>query len=426
MVEILHIDPAAEEDRFARFRLIGWWDQKRLRAARVLVIGAGALGNEIIKNLALLGVGNVFVADRDRIELSNLSRSVLFRTADCGRSKAEVAAERARELFPEMRVQEFSGNIVYDLGLGIYRWADVVIGGLDNREARVAINQAAAKMGRPWIDGAIERLDGVARVFDAATGPCYECTMSETDWKMLAARRSCALLTRDEMEMGKVPTTPTTSSVIAGIQTQEAVKLLHGLPTIAGQGFVFDGTHHQSYLVSYSRLEDCPSHDAMSPIEELPWSIPETTAGEFLERVRSDLGPAAVVEVNHDLLASLTCPKCDATVERYASLGKVTEAEGLCPKCGTPCTPNMYHTIGDDAPLDKTLHELGVPLWDVLTGRSGEEQRFYEFAGDLKRVLGKLAAAESSGVAGVEQSDPPAHWGLLAVDPSHPSLHGNW
>ena len=66
----------------------------------MLVVGAGALGNEIIKNLALLGVGRVFVADRDRIERSNLSRSVLFREADCGRSKAEVAAERARELFP--------------------------------------------------------------------------------------------------------------------------------------------------------------------------------------------------------------------------------------------------------------------------------------------------------------------------------------
>jgi adenylyltransferase/sulfurtransferase len=396
MAETLHIDPAAEEDRFDRFRLIGWWDQERLRAARVVVIGAGALGNEIIKNLALLGVGQLFVADRDRIERSNLSRSVLFREADCGRSKAEVAAERARELYPEMRVQAFDGNVVYDLGLGVFRWADVIIGGLDNREARVAINQAAAKLGKPWIDGAIERLDGVARVFDAATGPCYECTMSDVDWKMLAARRSCALLTRDEMEMGRVPTTPTTSSVIAGIQAQEAVKLLHGLPTIAGQGFVFDGTNHQSYLVTYSRLEDCPSHDVMSPIDELPWSVTDTTAGQLLERVRSDLGADAVVEVNQELLKSLTCPACDETYPRRASLGKVTEAEGLCLKCGGPCAPNMYHTIGADGPLDKTLKDLGVPLWDVLAGRNGRQQRFYEFTGDRERVLEILANGSSS------------------------------
>jgi len=396
MAEVLHIDPAAEEDRFARFRLIGWWDQARLRDARVLVIGAGALGNEILKNLSLLGVGNVFVADRDRIELSNLSRSVLFRADDCGRSKAQVAAQRARELFPEMHTQSFDGNVVYDLGLGIYRWADVIIGGLDNREARVAINQAAAKMGRPWIDGAIERLDGVARVFDAATGPCYECTMSEVDWKMLAVRRSCALLTRDEMELGKVPTTPTTSSVIAGIQTQEAVKLLHGLDTIAGQGFVFDGTNHQSYLVSYSRLEDCPSHDAMSPIEELPWSVAKTTAGEFLDRVRADLGANAMIELNHELLSSLTCPECRESFPKYASLGKVTEAEGVCPRCGAACAPNMYHTIDSGKVLDKALHELGVPLWDVLTGRNGEELRHYEFAGDRERVLGALHAGATS------------------------------
>jgi molybdopterin/thiamine biosynthesis adenylyltransferase len=394
MSDELRIDLAAEDDRFARFRLISWWDQERLERARVLVVGAGALGNEIIKNLALLGIGRVFVADRDRIEMSNLSRSVLFRSADCGRGKAEVATERARDLFPAMRLHAFEGNIVYDLGLGVYRWADVVIGALDNREARVAINQAAAKVGKPWVDGAIERLDGVARVFDPATGPCYECTMSETDWKMLAARRSCALLSRDEMELGRVPTTPTTASVIAGIQVQEAVKMLHGLPTMAGKGFVFEGMHHQSYMVNYSRLDDCPSHDEMTGIEVLPWSIAEATVGRILERVQADLGPRAVVEVNHDLLSSLTCDTCHETRPHFASLGKVTEAEGRCPKCGANCTPNVYHTLDANSPLDQTLYELGVPLWDVLVGRSGLEQRFYEFAGDRARVLGTLAECE--------------------------------
>ena len=81
--------------------------------------------------------------------------------------------------------------------------------------------------------------------------------MGENDWKMLEARRSCALLSRGEMEQGKFPTTPTTASIVAGIQVQEAVKYLHGLETISGQGFIFDGTFHQSYLVSYTRKADC-------------------------------------------------------------------------------------------------------------------------------------------------------------------------
>src|SRR5262249_42753272 len=156
---------------------------------------------------------------------------------------------------------------------------------------------------KPWIDGAIERLDGVARVFDPATGPCYECTMSDVDWKMLEARRSCALLSRQELEEGKVPTTPTTAAVIAGIQRQEAVKFLHGLETLSGQGFVFDGMRHESYLVTYTRKEDCPAHDAFEPIEPLGWRVAETLVAQFLDRVRTDLGPEAVIETNQDLLA---------------------------------------------------------------------------------------------------------------------------
>lgn len=393
MNDTIRISSWEDQDRFARFRLISWWDQHRLSQAKVLVIGAGALGNEILKNLALLGVGNVLVADLDTVENSNLSRSVLFRAEDCGRPKVEVAAERARDIFPDQKLQTFHGNVVYDLGLGAYRWADIILGGLDNREARVAINQAASKLGKVWIDGAIERLEGVARVFDPADGPCYECTMSDIDWKMLQARRSCALLARDEMEQGKVPTTPTTSAVIAGIQTQEAVKYLHGMPVLRGQGFIFDGMHHQNYVVTYARNEDCAAHEAFSEIVELDWSTATTKAGKLLARVRADLGADAVIETNQDLLASLYCPKCDHWTPHYASLGKITEAHGRCPQCSEPRTPKFYHTIcdTDEAVLDRTLEELGIPPWDILTGRSGLDELHYAFNGDRTRVLGPLS-----------------------------------
>src|SRR5947199_2949019 len=104
---------AATEDRFHRFKLIGWWDQKKLADAKVLVIGAGALGNEIIQNLALLGIGHILVADLDRIENSNLSRSVLYRAADNGQYKATVAARAAKEIYPDIKAHAFNGNVVY-------------------------------------------------------------------------------------------------------------------------------------------------------------------------------------------------------------------------------------------------------------------------------------------------------------------------
>ena len=276
---------APRDDRFHRFSLIGWWDQQKLRAAKVLVIGAGALGNEIVKNLALLGVGNILIADMDRIENSNLSRSVLYRASDNGKYKAEVAAKAAREIYPDLRSHAFVGNVVHDLGLGVFRWADVVLGGLDNREARLSINRACWKTNRTWIDGAIEQIAGTARVF-APDGPCYECTMSETDWKLLQMRRSCNLLSRPEMETGKTPTTPTISSIIAGVQCQEAVKILHGIGTMQGRGIVFDGLSTDAYPVEYQRKPDCYSHETLEQIIALDASAGSITARDLLAEAR--------------------------------------------------------------------------------------------------------------------------------------------
>src|SRR4051794_40919290 len=224
------------EDRFDRLRRIDWWDQEKLVSARILVIGAGALGNEILKNLALLGIGNVFIADLDRIEASNLSRSVLFRDEDVGRTKASVAADAVRGIYPEIRVSHFTGDAIFDLGLGVFRWADLVIAGLDNREARLHVNRCCFRVGRPWIDAATEALRGVVRVFVPPSSPCYECTMSASDWHALKERRGCAGLQAAIPEPGRVPTTPITASILGAVQVQEALKLLHGLPSLAGKG----------------------------------------------------------------------------------------------------------------------------------------------------------------------------------------------
>src|SRR6478736_1926092 len=130
------------EERFSRLRAIEWWDQEKVAAARILVIGAGALGNEVIKNLALLGVGHILIVDMDRIEASNLSLSVLFLEKYEGQFKASTAARAAREIYPGIDAQSIDGNLLADVGLGHFRWAQVVIGALDNREARVFTNSS--------------------------------------------------------------------------------------------------------------------------------------------------------------------------------------------------------------------------------------------------------------------------------------------
>ena len=371
-----------EESRFQRFSLIGWWDQEKLRNAKVLVVGAGALGNEIVKNLALLGIGNILIADLDRIENSNLSRSVLYRKEDNGASKAETAARSAKEIYPEMNVRAFHGNVLHDFGAGVYHWADVVLGGLDNREARLSINRNCLKLNKPWIDGAIEQISGVARVFEP-DGPCYECTMSEMDWVLLNKRRSCNLLTRSEMELGKTPTTSTISSIIAGVQCQEAVKLLHGMETIAGKGFVFNGISADSYLIEYQRKEDCWSHDTADRVISLERSVRDMTVRELLETARKDLGTSVQLEFNQEILEKMTCAPCGEETEAFIPFGKATAENAICPKCGKNRILKTFFTVtGEETWLDRTLKQCGLPFFDIVWARTESELIGYEMSAD--------------------------------------------
>lgn len=382
-----------EEDRYSRLRLIPWWDQPQLAQSRVLVVGAGALGNEILKNLALLGVRRVVVVDMDRIELTNLSRSILYRSDDVGKLKAEAAAASYRALLADAMVQPLVASITTECGLGIFDWADVVIAGLDNREARLWINRAAWKMNRPWLDGAIEGINGVVRVFLPGQAPCYECTLGEVDWAILERRMSCNLLAHREDAAGKVPTTPTISSIIAGIEVQEAVKLVHGLPVLAGRGFVFEGLNHTSYPVSYSENPECMSHYTLPELVRLPESSMEWTLDGLLERVRADLASKdAVIEFSRDVIHRLQCVTCGWSEDRFAALGSVHWDEGVCARCGARAVVESLHGYsGDDALGVRHLHELGLPLFDVFVGRSEQREIGYLIDGDREAVLGAAA-----------------------------------
>lgn len=379
-----------EEDRYSRLRLIPWWDQDRLKNATIMVVGAGAIGNELIKNLTLLGIGRILVFDMDDIENTNLTRSILYRRSDVGRYKAEVAVERAMEINPDVKAKAFVSNIIDDVGLGVFRRMDVVLGGLDNREARLHINQSCYKVNRPWIDGAIEALNGFARVFVPGQGACYECTMTETDWMLINKRKSCALLTHEQMNEGKIPTTPTSSSVIAGIQVQEMLKLLHadrGLPTLAGKGYVFNGLTHDSYVVEYQEKPDCMSHDTYEEIVEMPRSVATTTIEAVLHQVKSELGEKAVVELDREVATIATCD-CGAHKDLFIPVHKLKGAMLTCPKCGKQMTFESKHSFnGDESYIGKTFAEIGVPPLHIISGRVGMNIKHYEFTGDVDYVF---------------------------------------
>jgi molybdopterin/thiamine biosynthesis adenylyltransferase len=377
-----------DDDRYSRLRLISWWEQEKLRQAQVLVVGAGALGNEVLKNLALLGVGRIVVIDLDAIEDSNLTRSVLFRARDRGQPKALAAAAAARDINPDVQVRAIRGNVMTDLGLGLFAAMDVVIGCLDNREARLWVNRCCWKVGKPWIDGGIQEISGVVKVFQPPDSACYECAMTENDYRLINLRYSCPLLRREDLLAGKVPTAPTIASMIAGLQVQEALKLLHGMPVKSGGALVFNGVANSFYYTNYQRRDDCLSHEHYGEVVELPLGN-NATAAELFAAVQSHFPHDAslALELDRDLVVSLDCAGCGAVREVLRPQQSVAMQEASC-ACGETARPVLRHVVeSHDALANRSLAVLGVPPFDIVRVRGGNAEKFFLLAADRDQAL---------------------------------------
>ncbi|MFO0888875.1 MAG: ThiF family adenylyltransferase [Isosphaeraceae bacterium] len=371
-----------DEDRYGRLRLISWWRQERLAAARLLVVGAGALGNEVVKNLALVGVGTAFVIDFDRIEASNLSRSVLFRAEDSGQPKATVAARRALELNPEIALIPLHGDIITDVGLGLFADVDLVIGCLDNREARLWVNRQCWKVGTPWIDAGIQEIQGVVKTFIPPDSACYECAMTERDYQLLNLRYSCPMLKRDEILAGKVPTAPTIASMMAALQVQEALKLLHGMPVSGGTAMVFNGVGNQFYTTRLPFREDCLSHETYPAPRELGLGHADTVAALFAA-AGEDLDGPLTLALDRELVLSVDCPRCGWRQEVMRPRTKVRQAEATCPACREPARPETLSAVEQGSALaGRTLADVGVPAYDIVRVEGPSGSGFYLLAGD--------------------------------------------
>jgi len=371
-----------ESDRYSRLRLIPWWRQDRLAAAKVLVVGAGALGNEVLKNLALLGVGTVFVIDLDTVEPSNLSRSVLFRAEDGGQSKAEVAARRAREINPDVTMIPMRGDVITDVGLGLFADVDVVIGCLDNREARLWVNRQCWKMSTPWVDSGIQEIQGVVKVFVPPDSACYECAMTERDYQLLNLRYSCPLLRREEIMEGKVPTAPTIASMMAALEVQEALKIIHGMPVAAGSALVFNGVTNQFYSTRLPFRDDCLSHETYPEPVELPLDSGQPVSALFNEARRRLSGPLSLV-LDRDLVVAFDCPRCGWHQAVGRPRSRVKQTEAVCPTCQELARPETLSALAEDSPLASLpLARLGIPPYDIVRVEGEDETGFFLLAGD--------------------------------------------
>lgn len=387
----------ADEEWDDTFQLMQWWKSEVVQQATVMVIGAGALGNETLKNLALLNIGQILIVDMDHIEHSNLCRSVLYRPSDCTEKnyKAAVAARRLKEINPNIKVKAIVGNVLSDVGLGVFRRMDAIIGCVDSRIARLYVNRYAFRVGKNWIDGGIMNISGQVIHFEPHTH-CYECALSENETRKIQLRLGCADVARIHQSFGSVPTTPIAASIAGALQAQEALKLIHNqaakkgekmMKTIAGKTYYFEGIDNfNTYFDGVPTKEDCDSNFVYETIIESPLSVNDTVAKtlDWCSEYFND--PQPQIRLECELVLKISTHQSERVHEvmipklridkEIAKKYQEIEGEALMIK-------EMVSGIDRNFPdLNITLHDAGIPALHIFEVLANGESHFVELTAD--------------------------------------------
>jgi hypothetical protein len=386
---------------YSRLATTAYTRQSMARTA--LVVGAGALGNEVIKNLALLGIRTLWIADRDRVERSNLTRSILYCTATVddeiarGTPKAVFAARRAREVNPEVDVTPYVGEIA-DLGAGVLRRADVVFSCLDNEMARLELSWWCTRLDRPLVDGGLGLINyssGMVSIFPGRDGPCYACRKGAERRRQLLqdlyGREDPCWAKADALrERGIVATTPLMASVVAAFQIELG---LRGAPASndASRGRAFEITMHPAPRIqslTFDRSPTCPLHEPSSVVrnvvERRDRRSSEWTVGEMIAESGD---PAGSLVLDWPLTAKARCERCGHEWEPLVRRARFRGSP--CPGCGaTDLVELEVLTSVDRASpwASRTLAGLGLPaghIHEIARGSPEAQPCHVEVTGDF-------------------------------------------
>jgi molybdopterin/thiamine biosynthesis adenylyltransferase/rhodanese-related sulfurtransferase len=274
---------------------VGEEGQRRLKAARVLLIGAGGLGSPAALYLAAAGVGRLGIIDADVVELSNLQRQVLHGTRELGRLKVASAYDRLHDLNPHVQVATIPTRLTSGNALEIFHDFDVIVDGSDNFPTRYLVNDACVLSGKPNVYGSVSRFDGQASVFGAKDGPCYRCLFPEPPVPGLIP--SCA-------EGGVFGILP---GLVGTIQATETIKLITGMgESLVGRLLLVDALRMRFRTIELARNPECPAcgtreitslvdYEAfcgLPPMTESP-TVSEMAAGDTDDRV-DEITPSAL------------------------------------------------------------------------------------------------------------------------------------
>jgi molybdopterin/thiamine biosynthesis adenylyltransferase len=250
-----------DDDLFDRSRRIGWLDLGSIAGSRVLMVGAGALGNEVAKNLALSGFKNITIVDMDHVVGSNLNRCLFFSREDVSSrtSKVDAIARGILSVSPDAKPVPICGRIE-DLPATAFKDHDLVFGCLDNIQARIHSNAHSYRAGKAYIDGGMEGFVGKVMVARPPDGACIQCGMNRSHSKVAEMRFSCT--GKDVVfHEPRLAAEITTTSVVSAIMVREALKVVSGrTDMLMSNVFYYDGERNRSEELEIPLNPDCPVH----------------------------------------------------------------------------------------------------------------------------------------------------------------------
>lgn len=378
-----------------------------IKNLRIIIFGLGAIGCEILKNLVLMGFRHFLLVEMDRIEPSNLSKSILYGPDGIGLPKAEVAARKARELAlaEDVDIQFIDGNLITDVGMGVYLEYDIAIIAVDTMDARADINDKCVLTGTPFFEVGFRGYSGDVCFF-APEGPMQQQDGTIIDKlptsdgrfpKMLGkfpvclreeigtgtfdgTRNSCSGFKVKDKDLEKIPAIQTGAALVAALMCQELVKYLDGKDTLRNKMLLFHGLPLETLIVSYSRNPKCTIHDRKLNLVTVP--VPrDATIRDTLQAIGGTLDGNILLSLPDEFIISADCHCCGKRIPIGVRGHEVWDDQRWCPDCRATYPdyasrinykmnlvkiPREVSLASPEDVLNRRLTDVGVPENDIL------------------------------------------------------------
>ena len=353
-----------------------------IQKTKIGIIGVGALGQSVAENLGLMGFRRFVLVDFDCIEPSNLSRSTLFRKDDVGKPKAEVAAHRLREiaLADDLEIEYINGNLMEDVGKGLFWDCDIFVSALDTKKGRAHINDWCVRAGKPFFEGGFTdyqiNISGFAPVEN--TYPvCLRDQIGEGDFD--GKRNSCSGLKVLDTELKIVPTIQFTAAMAGALIAKEIVLFLENRSSVIGKTLFFWGLNNESFDMIITPKDNLKIREEAF-MKVIPVKVrPNPTVAQTVKAIETALGQPAIVRLPDTFVISGHCSCCGKEMIINRRKSKLYDQERWCKDCRKEENyqdhlnyNNEWITIAEvsssSAPeiLLSHLRDIGVPANEVL------------------------------------------------------------